>query len=190
MVPGIGLEGLRLQLLRLHHRVVEDGFLHYDRQQSRQKRQHTRGFQLPAPRPDDYLNQPSIDDSHGDCKQHEADDGQRQSLVLAVTIVVRLVFGFRADMDESQHNDVRHEVRERMDCVGHHRGTMTHDARRELEGQQQHIHRPATQRHAVDFLVSLHRKTYFLPTNILFFSQTYHVPAEKHPCQRKSFQVR
>ena len=74
-----------------------------------------------------------------------------------MAVVVRLILGFAADMYEDEHNDIRHEVAKRVDGIGHHGRTMSHNARHKLEDEQQHIHCSPDKCHLIDFPVSFHR---------------------------------
>ena len=73
-----------------------------------------------------------------------------------MSIVVRLILGLTADMHKNEHDDIGHEVAQRVHGIGNHRCTMPHDARHELEDEQHHVHSTTQQRHLVYFLVSLH----------------------------------
>ena len=66
-------------------------------------------------------------------------------------------------MDEHQYDDIRHEVRQGMNGICHHRGTMPHDACHKLKQQQHHIDDAAHQRHLIDFLIPFHC---YLPAKI------------------------
>ena len=82
-----------------------------------------------------------------------------------MTIVVRLVLGFAADVDKDNNDDIRHKVAQRVNGICHHRGTMSHDASDELEKQQNHVDDAAHQCHFVYLFVSFHfarKDTYFL----------------------------
>ena len=59
-------------------------------------------------------------------------------------------------MHKDEHDDVGHEVAQRVHRIGHHRSTVSRDARHELEDEQYHVHSTTQQRHLVYFLVSLH----------------------------------
>ena len=71
-----------------------------------------------------FLNH-TIDDSHHRAQAEVVAD----ALLLEKTIDMRLA----TDMDEHQYNDVRHEVRQRVNGISHHSGTMPHDTCHELK---------------------------------------------------------
>ena len=89
-------------------------------------------------------------------QQCHTDDGHGQRLVLAVTIVVRLVLRLIADAYEDDDDGIGHEIAERMDGISHHSGTVAEDAGHKLEDQQHHVDDAAYERYLVDFLTAFH----------------------------------
>ena len=75
-----------------------------------------------------------------------------------MAIVVRLVLGFAADMHKDNHNDIGHEVAQRVDGIGHHGSTMSQDACHKLEQQQNHVDHAANHRYLVYLFVSFHNE--------------------------------
>jgi len=66
-----------------------------------------------------------------------------------------------------------------MDGIGHHGGTVSHNAGHELEEQQQHIHCAAHQRHPIDLALSPIVILLFHPCSLnLYHLQRYCFPAK------------
>ena len=65
-------------------------------------------------------------------------------------VVVVLVLRLVGDAYEEEYDDVRDEVRQRMDGIGEHGGTAPEDARGKLEEEEGEVDHAADDGHAVD----------------------------------------
>ena len=106
-------------------------------------------------RPCRNLHHSAVENADRHSEQRYSDERHGQRLILAVPIVMRLVLWLSADTHKNEYNDIGHEVAERVHCIGHHRSTMTCDARHELKEQQYHVHRTTHQRHPIDALLPM-----------------------------------
>ena len=73
-----------------------------------------------------------------------------------MTVVVRLILRFPANVHKKQDDAIRHEIRQRMNGIGHHRGTMPHEACHKFEEQQHHVDCSSNDRNLIYFFVTFH----------------------------------
>ena len=73
------------------------------------------------------------ENTDADEEQHNADDGCGERFVLAMAVVVVMIPRAGRKPDAEEDNEIRCEVRKRMDCVGHHGAAMPAHAGYEFE---------------------------------------------------------
>ena len=155
-MPCVCLQRRRIQLAGSAHGVLERKFLQQYRYDCRPQRKHAGLREILPPEPAQQGAAGTENDSAGHQQQRHPDDGGRQSLVLAVAVVVVAVGGLGAELYEYQDDGVGKHVGQGMHGVGDHGGTSAEYAGDELEHRQQKVDGAAHKGHAGYFTLAVH----------------------------------
>ena len=132
VVPRVGLLGGRVGAACGAYRVAVEYLLDRDRQHGCRECHGMRARQGAALGYQHYVAYAVVEDHPSDGQQGERYYDRRQRLVLAVSVVVVVVFGFRREPCEGQHDDIGKHIRERVHAVGHHGAAAAEDAGEDL----------------------------------------------------------
>lgn len=140
MVPGIGLQGCRLDAASTYHSVVIEALFEKDgddgRPESKGGREGTAGVM--------HYNVPDIahtiihdHDTHH--QKHYTDGDGCKGLVFAMAIVVVVVARTGCKAHEYEHHDVADKIGEGMHSISHHSRRPTQNSCYKLKGYEQKI---------------------------------------------------
>ena len=154
VVPCVGNEHLRVELAARLDGHPERYFLHDNAHHCCHKRYDARTFYDFAVEEIDHCRH-SLDADHGTGgKQHGADDGSGECLILAATVVMAIILRL-AQLYKNEHHNVGQEIGKRVCGVCYHGSRSAHDSGNKLEHEQHHVGQAAKQCHLINLMLTL-----------------------------------